>query len=131
MAKVKALVSIKYEGKWYQPGTTSSIFEMDEEMATILSASGKVEYANPQAELSDTVDAEEEAKKAAHAEIIAELCEVDEVTAELAEGLIAVGLTSIESLQVAKESDLTRIKGLTKAIAKKIIDSANTFEIEQ
>lgn len=130
---VKALVSIKYNGKWRTPFTPSAIFDMDEEMAKVQKECGHIEYASEQDAQEAKVEAKVEAKEIAETqaeeqEIVEELMEVDGVNEELAKGLIGLGINGIGDLQKSDVGTLSRIKGVGKKTAQDLLDAAAEFE---
>ena len=55
------------------------------------------------------------------------LTDIAEVTEEIGNGLIAIGITTVESLAESTEETLTGIRGVGPATAKKLIEKAQLF----
>lgn len=145
MAKVKILRSLKTGGKWLIPNT-GDVIELDDRIVVALLRGGN-EKAIDIVSNEDSIKkilAEMKAKPKVSLEkkkrvirdipineretICAELVDVDEVDEANVNAIIDLGFYSIDDLKGASVDDLTPIKGIGKATAEKIIDSANEFE---
>ena len=63
--------------------------------------------------------------------VIAEFCNIPNVTKEIARRLLDAGFTTIQKLNNAEESELIRVNSVTEEVAKSILDYTRTLEYSQ
>ena len=96
--------------------------------ARVVPVDGKVSF---EPEKAEEVELPELFNGLTKEEVLEELQEVDGVTEAYALAFFNMGIYGVDMLQSKAIDDLTPIKGLGEVTAKKILDSAAEFEVDE
>ena len=115
---IKALVSIKYKGKWKKPG---EIFLVDNDVLEDL----KLSESESTFSIFEIVTQQEAKQPLPKKTFEEELIELEVLKSKQIEALLESKFDSIESIFDASLTDLVEVPGISKAVAKKLSKAVN------
>lgn len=125
--KLRLTKQAKIGGRWYQSG---SVVKVDKAITSDLVLNDGADFTDP--DEAFTVDksvrpvnpANPDSRRKDRDTIVAELCDIDGVSTDIAENLVDAGYTTINDVYNAEPEDLVKIKGIGNKSAPQIIESA-------